>query len=405
MALGGDPWRLREQRVGVSAASLAAGCRAEFRWRSRRTRNFFHLARHLRCHSEIANPVRSNLEPSIDRHGGTRGGVGHPRKVFPPPEPAPLSATKRVLGGVFRFDSNSRDLVDLVEAAYGGLPTQAFPDVIAEFRVELRLSSGRANPWAIEPPAPRIRQEGNRLRADIDASNYAVIDPGRRYAQVVASEDMLEHAYHLRCELIEFAVFILAARGMGLVPLHAACVGRDGRGLLILGSSGSGKSTLALHGLLRGLDLLAEDAVFVHPTDLLATGVPNYLHLKSDALDFIADDAIRGWVADAPVIRRRSGIRKFEIDLRRGFGQPATRPLALVGAVLVSAEPVVHPDTLLTRLGAREADCLLEADQPYAPGQPGWRRFKRAIARSGCHQLRRGHHPRDAVDALCRLLD
>jgi hypothetical protein len=351
--------------------------------------------------------VRSNLEPSIDRHGDIRGGDGHTRKVFPPPEPASpsLSATKRVLGGVFRVESNSPALVDLVEAAYGGLPAQAFPDVIAEFRVELRLSSRRSNPWAIEPPPPRIRQEGHQLRADIDASNYVVIDSGRRCAQVVASEDMLEHAYHLRCELIEFAVFILAARGLGLVPLHAACVGRGGRGLLMLGGSGSGKSTLALHGLLRGLELLAEDAVFVHPANLLATGVPNYLHLKGDALDFIANDAIRGRVADAPVIRRRSGIRKFEIDLRRGFGQPATRPLSLVGAVFVSAEPGDHPDRLLTRLGAREADCLLEADQPYAPSQAGWRRFKRGIVGKGCHQLRRGHHPRDAVDALCRLLD
>jgi len=216
---------------------------------------------------------------------------------------------------------------------------------------------------------------------------------------------MLQHAYHLRCELIEFAVFILAARGIGLVPLHAACVGRNGRGLLILGGSGSGKSTLALHGLLRGLDLLAEDAVFVHPSHLLAAGVPNYLHLKSDALDFVANGAVRGWIAHAPVIRRRSGVRKFEVDLRQGYGRPATCPLALVGAVFVSARAADRPDALLTRLGAYEAGCLLEADQPYAPSQPGWRYFKREIIDRGIYQLRRGRHPRDSVDALCRLLD
>jgi len=216
---------------------------------------------------------------------------------------------------------------------------------------------------------------------------------------------MLQHAYYLRCELIEFAVFILAARGVGLVPLHAACVGRHDRGVLLLGGSGSGKSTLALHGLLRGLDLLAEDAVFVQPSHLLATGVPNYLHLRSDALDSMESGAIRNWVAHAPVIRRRSGIRKFEIDLRRKYGRPATRPLALVGAVFVSAQPADRPDALLTRLGAHEASCLLDADQPYAPSQPGWRRFKQEIIDRGVHQLRRGRHPRDSVDALCRLLD
>jgi hypothetical protein len=327
--------------------------------------------------------------------------------VYLPPEPAslPLGANKRVLGGTFRFESNSRDLIGLVEVAYGGLPPQSFPDVTAEFRVEMRLLPRRANAWGLDPPAPRIRSEGNLVGADIDASNHVTIDPARRRAQIVASEDMLRHAYHLRCELIEFAVFILAARGIGLVPLHAACVGRNGRGLLLLGGSGSGKSTLALHGLLQGLDLLAEDAVFVQPADLLATGVANYLHLRGDALDFMEDDAARAWLAHAPVIRRRSGVRKFEVDLRLGYGRPAARPLALVGAVFISAQRADRPDALLSRLGAHQADRLLEADQPYAPGQPGWKRFKREIMNMGVHQLRRGRHPHDSVDALRRLLD
>ena len=371
-------------------------------------RNLFQAASHLRCHPEIANPVRSNLEPSIDRPGAIRGADGQHWKVLPRlPEPAtpPRIAIKRVLGGLFRFESNSRDLIDMVEGAYGRLPAQTLPGATAEFRVELHLLPRSANSWATEPPAPRIRREGKLFRADVDASNHVVIDPESRCARVVATEGMLQHAYHLRSELIEFAVFILAARGLGLVPLHGACVGRHGKGVLLLGASGSGKSTLALHGLLQGLDLLAEDAAFVRPGDLVVTGVPNYLHLKGDALDFIGDDAVRRWVAHAPVIRRRSGTRKFEVDLRHGYGRPATGPLSLVGAVFISPQPADRPDALLARLGAHDAGLLLEADQFYASGQPGWQRFKRAIMDRGIHQLRRGSHPRDSVDALCRLLD
>jgi hypothetical protein len=351
--------------------------------------------------------VQSNVEPSIDRHDAIRSDDAPHRKPFPSPgpAPAPLIANKRILGGLFRFESSSRDLIDLVEAAYGELPPQTFPGVTAEFLIEMHLSPHGANSWTVEPPAPQIWAEGDRLRAEIDAANHVTIDPVRRRAQVIASESMLQHAYHLRCELIEFAVFILAARGIGLVPLHAACVGRQGRGLLLLGGSGSGKSTLALHGLLRGLELLAEDAVFVQPADLLATGVPNYLHLRGDALDFMEDDAIRAWVAHAPIIRRRSGVRKFEVDLRREYGRPAAGPLTLAGAVFVSAQAADHSDALLIRLHTHEADCLLEADQPYAPSQPGWQRFKKEIKKKGVHQLRRGSHTRDSVDALHRLLD
>jgi hypothetical protein len=79
--------------------------------------------------------------------------------------------------------------------------------------------------------------------------------------------------------------------------------------------------------------------------------------------------------------------------------------LSLVGAVFVSAEAADSPDALLTPLHARDAELLLEADQPNASRQPDWRPFKRQILDKGIHQLRRGRHPRDAIDALCRLLD
>jgi hypothetical protein len=44
---------------------------------------------------------------------------------------------------------------------------------------------------------------------------------------------------------------------------HAATLGLDGRGVLIVGASGSGKSGTALAGLLNGLDSLGDDYVLV----------------------------------------------------------------------------------------------------------------------------------------------
>jgi hypothetical protein len=238
----------------------------------------------------------------------------------------------------------------------------------------------------------------------MDAANYVVLDPAQRQALVVASDDMLLRPYHLRYELIEFAVFTLATRGLGLVPLHGACVGRDGRGVLLLGASGAGKSTLALHSLLLGLDFLAEDAVFVQPERMLATGVANFLHVQADALRFVDDERSRRWVAGAPVIRRRSGVEKFEADLRQARGRLAPQPLALAGAVFVSSQLADDPAALLTPIPAGEIAARLRADQPYASGQPGWHRFEQQLIAQGVHELRRGRHPRSSVDALRQLL-
>jgi hypothetical protein len=313
--------------------------------------------------------------------------------------------SRQILGGRFCFESTSEALLDLVEAAYAGLPSHQLPMITPEFRIELRLLPRQASPHTGEPPPVRVQSGAGLLCGVMDASNYVVLAPEQHRALVVASEDMLSHPYYLRYELIEFAIFTLATRGLGLVPLHGACVGRHGRGILLLGASGSGKSTLALHSLLQGLDFLAEDAVFVQPESLLATGVANYLHVQADALRFVDDEATRRWISQAPIIRRRSGVEKFEVDLRQERGQLAAAPLELVGAVLVSSELAAGPDVLLSPVPADEIAARMFADQSYAAGQPGWHRFVERLTQVGVHQLRRGRHPWDSVDALRWLLE
>lgn len=316
-----------------------------------------------------------------------------------------LSVRRHILGGSFRFESNSEALLDLVEAAYAGLPEHRLPTAAPEFHIELRLLPRRTLPGTVTPPPVQTQSGAGLLCGVMDASNYVILMPEQHRALVVTSEDMLTDPYHLRYELIEFAVFTLAARGLGLVPLHCACVGRQGRGILLLGTSGSGKSTLALHSLLQGLDFLAEDAVFVHPDNLLATGVANYLHVQSDALRFVDDEETRRWISQAPIIRRRSGVEKFEADLRKNRGRLAAAPLQLVGAVFVCNQTADDPDVLLSPVPREEIAARLCADQSYAAGQPGWHRFEQRLMQLSVHQLRRGLHPRDSVDALRRLLD
>ncbi|MEI7036694.1 serine kinase [Fulvimonas yonginensis] len=310
---------------------------------------------------------------------------------------------RQVLGGRFRFESESEALLQLVESAYGRLPGHRLPGGGAPFHVALRLGAMRAVRPAAPPPV-QVHSGAGLLCGVMDECNYVTLDPHGRRALVVASRDMLAHPYHLRYELIEFAVFTLATRGLGLVPLHGACVGRAGRGVLLLGESGSGKSTLALHSLLCGLDFLAEDAVFVRPDPLLATGVPNFLHVRPEALRFVDDMHVRDWIGRAPLIRRRSGVEKREADLRHGRWPLADAPLELAAAVFVSPRPAAAGTALLARLPAEEAVTRLFASQPYAAGQPGWHHFVQQLTWRGVYELRRGTHPRASVEALQALL-
>jgi hypothetical protein len=65
----------------------------------------------------------------------------------------------------------------------------------------------------------------------------------------------------------------------GRYSLHAACLARDGRGLLLAGPTGSGKSTLTLALLRAGLEFVADDTVFLTPAgDVL--GFPDAVAIR-----------------------------------------------------------------------------------------------------------------------------
>jgi hypothetical protein len=328
----------------------------------------------------------------------THPGAAHDPAADPFGERArlPFARSWPALGASFVFASNSEALLDIAGTAYSGIPAHRLGPVPPVFHVELRLGPAQP-PCDGEPPPIRTSSGGGMVLGIADPWNHVVVSPAQRRAVVTVSADRLAHPYHVRYEMIEFAVYLLAARGQDLVSLHAACIGGDGRGVLLLGPSGAGKSTLTLQAAVDGYDVMAEDGVFVEPKHLRATGVPNYLHVTDGSLGWL-DGAARHAVQASPRIRRRSGVEKYEIDLRRGAFRPAAAPLDIVATVLLSSQRADGP--LLEPLGRDEAVRRLTEDQPYASGQPHWRRFVDGAVHRGTWVLRRGADPRTTLAAL-----
>jgi hypothetical protein len=315
----------------------------------------------------------------------------------------PQHRSLQLLGARFRFESNSARLLQLVDQAFAGLPRHRLGGKSPRLLVRLQLTPPRQRvPAARLPPLETYAGPGFLCGA-IDESNLAVISPAQRSALVVISPDMLRHTYQLRYELIEFAVYVLAARALRLVPLHAAAVGARGRGLLLMGDSGAGKSTIALHCLLQGLNMLSEDAVFVAPGSRAATGIASFLHLQRRGLRFLRGQPGARRIRNSPVIRRRSGAEKYEVDLRRSGYRLAAAPLSIQALVFLSKRRA-GDDRLLVPLAARRRAARLATLQPYAAAQPGWRRFQNSLAGIRTFELRRGSHPAVAVAALRHLL-
>jgi hypothetical protein len=318
---------------------------------------------------------------------------------------ASLQVRLTALGGDFVLTSPARQLLELAAEAFGGLPRLRVGRRPARFAVRLVLNEHRPG-WARgqAPPPPAFSAGAGLLCAAIDAGNFAVIDVDMSRAMISVSKAMLEHPYYPRYELIELAFLTLAARAQGLVPLHAACVGTNGKGVLLIGASGAGKSTLCLHALGGGLQLLSEDSAFVSPTSLRVTGVPNYLHLAQDAPGFLPRGALRRTIERSPVIRRRSGARKFEVDIRELRAAAPPSPLRLVATVALSRRPAGRAGTL-TPLDRDASVSTLRREQPYAVHRShNWAAFERRFAELPAYELRRAEHPSIAAEQLLSLL-
>jgi hypothetical protein len=75
---------------------------------------------------------------------------------------------------------------------------------------------------------------------------------------------------------------------VGVVPLHSACLDRDGKGLLIAGLSGAGKSTLSVALAQREFSLVSDDWTYVskdgNKDGLIASGLSVPVKLLPDAV-------------------------------------------------------------------------------------------------------------------------
>jgi hypothetical protein len=327
------------------------------------------------------------------------------KDVYPDPfgERSASLAVRRhlVLGADVQFESHSRRLLRLVDAAYADLPPHRLSRAVPHLRVRLLLIPDLRT--TSSPPALAMFAGAGLLVGAAGSSGLVIISARDKTALVALPANLLHFPYYVRYELIEFAVFTLASRVQGLVPLHAACVGQGGHALLLMGPSGSGKSTLALHCLLEGFDFVSEDSAFVVPDTLLATGVANFLHVRADSLRWLGQSRHAKAIRRSPVIRRRSGVRKFEVDLRREGYRLAPRALTTAAIVFLSARST-GAGPLLTSLPRSRFLARLEAMQAYAAGQPSWVAFTKAVEGLDAFELRRGRHPHEGVEILGRLL-
>ncbi len=311
-------------------------------------------------------------------------------------------AVHRVLGGRFEFLADEPALLGLADEAFGGLHTRGDRRSERRFRVVLQASGADASDPG-DVPSMRYFAGAGTIGGVIDAANLALVECARAAALVRVGPSLFASRYRARCELLEFAVYTLAARVLRHAPLHAACLGLGDRGVLLSGDSGAGKSTITLLGAAAGLAVLSEDSTLVEPRRLRATGLASYVHVRADTLRFVTDAALRRRIEASPVITRRSGVVKYEVDLRSSGLPSAVAPLSMRALVFLSSRAAGRQP--LRRLDADAAIARLAREQPYAAAHDTWPALAARMRRLPAFELRRGADPQATVAVLRGLLE
>src|ERR1700740_842123 len=99
----------------------------------------------------------------------------------------------RVLGAQIQFESHSRQLLRLVDAAYAGLPRHRLAAVVPRLRVILLLLPHRGMPS--KPSAPAMFSGAGLLVGTAASSGLVIVSPRERAALVAVPADLLQFPY------------------------------------------------------------------------------------------------------------------------------------------------------------------------------------------------------------------
>jgi hypothetical protein len=122
------------------------------------------------------------------------------------------------------------------------------------------------------PPEPTRRQYNHLYSLVADPANHAVLDLRTGRSFVWLDSCALRNRLYLRHNFLEKVVYLLMGASV-VTDLHAGCVSRNGRGILLCGDSGAGKSTLSYACARAGWTYTSDDTSYL----INASSVPRVI--------------------------------------------------------------------------------------------------------------------------------
>ena len=271
--------------------------------------------------------------------------------VLPAIQPT-IERTFGLFGDAVVLQTNEPLIAELAEASFGhfALSAGAVP-VTVRVLVEDQAHSDHAGILH--------RTDGQHYLVS-PVGSAAVVDLVGATATSWIDRSALADPARLRYTYIEGPALGMLVASRGYFALHASGVSREGAGVALHGPEGAGKTTLAVACARRGLDVFAEDGVFVRAgrDGLEFWGLPWIQRLVPDARDLFPE------LAGMEAIRQPNLEMKLEVELERYY-PGRSRPDAHPAAVVVLAREDGAGEAVVLLDEAEKKD-LVEVQAPWS---------------------------------------
>jgi energy-coupling factor transporter ATP-binding protein EcfA2 len=167
----------------------------------------------------------------------------------------PLCGTFYPLGFAVEIITNDPEVLEAANESFGHRRLRRGSTAL---QIRIGVTEGGA-----ECPAEPTRREHAHLYSLVaDAGNQALLDLKTGISFVWITRSALKSPLYFRYNFLEKVVYLLLGASV-VTDVHAACVSKNGRGILLCGNSGAGKSTLAYACARAGWTYTSDDTSYL----------------------------------------------------------------------------------------------------------------------------------------------
>lgn len=224
----------------------------------------------------------------------------------------PFRTTVHPMGYPVEIHSNSADVLAIAANLW-----RRYPVLSDTEPVRIRVIANTARSVSSRTPC-LARVQGHLCSIVHGPDDFGIADLSAGLAFVAISPDAIADRAYIRYHFLEPLVYLMQG-ARHFVFVHASCISRNGRAILLCGESGAGKTCLAYACARRGWDFVSGDAAQIvrERRDRTVVGRPYEIRFRPEARELFPE------LHSFPVEPRPNGKSDLEVDTA-SLGIPTT---------------------------------------------------------------------------------